>query len=96
MLFWKDKWCGSMALCDAFPNLFVVVAQKDVVIKKMWSPDEGGGCWNPHFLRPFNDWELEEVNNFLTFLSRTKVQPSFNHVRWVEEKKLAFLCQIHV
>ena len=28
------------------------------------------------FFRPFNDWELEEVNNFLTCLSRTKVQPS--------------------
>ena len=44
MLFWKDKWCGLMALCDAFPNLFVVVvAQKDVVIKEMWSSDERGG-----------------------------------------------------
>ena len=35
VLFWKDKWCGSMALCDAFPNLFVVVAHKDTVIKEM-------------------------------------------------------------
>ena len=49
VLSWKDKWCGSMALCDAFLNLFVVAAHKDVVIKEMWSPDEGGGCWNPHF-----------------------------------------------
>ena len=96
VLFWKDKWCGSMALCDAFPNLFVVVAHKDVVIKEMWSLDERGGCWNPHFLRPFNNWELEEVKNFRTFLSRTKVQPSLeDKVRWVEEKKSAFLCQIH-
>ena len=97
VLFWKDKWCGSMTLCDAFPNLFVVVAHKDVVIKEMWSPNVGGGCWNPHFLRPFNDWELEEVKNFITFLSRTKVQPSLeDKVRWVEEKKRAFLYQIHV
>ena len=68
VLSWKDKWCGSMALCDAFLNLFVVVAHKDIVIKEMWSPNEGGGCWNPLFFRPFNDWELEEVNNFLTCL----------------------------
>ena len=92
VLFWKDKWCGSMALCDAsFPNLFVVVAHKDVVIKEMWSPNDGGGCWNPHFLRPFNNWELEEVKNILTFLSRTKVQPSLeDKVRWVEIKKGLF------
>ena len=69
VLSWKDKWCRSMDLCDAFLNLFVIAAHKDVVIKEMWSPDEGGGCWNPLFLRPFNDWELEEVNNFLTCLS---------------------------
>ena len=81
VLFWKDKWCGSMALCDAFPNLFVVVAHKDVVIKEMWSLDERGGCWNPHFLRPFNNWELEEVKNFRTFLSRTKVQPGASYVK---------------
>ena len=79
-------------MCDtSFPNQFVVVAHKDVVIKEMWSPND------PHFLRPFNDWELEEVKNILTFLSRTKVQPSLeDKVRWVEEKKRAFLCQIHV
>ena len=80
-----------MALCDAFPNLFAVVAHKDALIKEMWGPDEGGGCWNPLFLRSFNDWELEEVNNFLTCLSRTKVQPSLeDKVRWVEEKNGLF------
>ena len=80
-----------MALCDAFPNLFVVTAHKDVVIKEMWSPDEGGGCWNPHFLRSFNNWELEEANNFLPCLSRTKEQPSLeDKMRWVEEKKELF------
>ena len=91
VVFWKDKWCGSMTLCDAFPNLFVVAAHKDAVIKEIWSPDEGGGCWNPLFVRPFNDWELEEVNNFLTCLNRTKVQPSLeDKVRWVEEKNGLF------
>ena len=51
VLFWK--WCGSMTLCDAFPNLSAVAAHKDVVIKEMWSLDEGGRCWNPLFVRPF-------------------------------------------
>ena len=83
--FWKHKWCGSMTLCDAFPNIFAVAAHKDVVIKEMWSLDEGGGCWNPLFVRPFNDWELEEVN-FFTCLSWMK--PSLeDKVRWEEGKK---------
>ena len=38
-----------MTLCDVFLNLFVVAAHKDIVIKEMWSSDEGGGCWNPLF-----------------------------------------------
>ena len=90
VLFWKDKWCGSMTLCDAFPNLFAVVAHIDVVIKEMWILDEGGRCWNSFFVRPFNDWELEEVN-FFTCLSWTKVQPSLeDKVRWVEGKNELF------
>ena len=36
--FWKDKWCESMTLCDAFP----IAAHKNAVIKEMKSPDEGG------------------------------------------------------
>ena len=26
---------------------------------------KGGESWNPHFTRPFNDWELDEVENML-------------------------------
>ena len=47
--FGRISGCGSMALYDAFLNLFVVAAHTDVVLKEMWSPDEGGECWNPLF-----------------------------------------------
>ena len=56
--FWKDK-CGSVPLCDAFPTLIAVTTNKEALIKDMWSMNEGEGrCWNPLFLRPFNDLEL--------------------------------------
>ena len=54
------------------------------MIKEMWSPDEEEGCWNPLFLKPFNDC-------FLTCLSKMKVQPSLeDKVRLVEGKKGLF------
>ena len=34
------------------------------------------GGWSPVFLRPFNDWELEEVERFLQFLHNKKIRPS--------------------
>ena len=64
VIFWKDKWCGSVPLCVDFPTLFANSTHKNALIKDVWSPDEGGGP-NPLFLRPFNDWEMKEVNNFL-------------------------------
>ena len=61
------------------------------MIKEVWSLDEGGGGWNPLFLRPFNDWELEEVNNLFMYLSRKRAQPSLeDEVVWVEEKNEHF------
>ena len=26
--FWKDKWCGDVALCDSFPFLYALVESK--------------------------------------------------------------------
>ena len=87
VIFWKDKWCGSVPLCEAFPNHIAVAAHKDPLIKDMWNLDEGGEYWNPLFLRPFNDWESEDVHNFLLCLSRKKVQPNCeDNVVWVEGK----------
>ena len=36
-----------------------------------------GGCWNPLFSRPFNYWEMEEVDNFLLRLYRKKSATNF-------------------
>ena len=27
------------------------------------------GAWNPRFLRPFNEWEMEQVHNFVGLLN---------------------------
>ncbi|RVX01477.1 Protein ABC transporter 1, mitochondrial [Vitis vinifera] len=43
-------------------------------VKDVWSFFEGGGSWSPHFSRPFNDWEMDEVHCFLLGLNGKSVQ----------------------
>ena len=81
--FWRDKWCGKEPLSVAFPSSYIIAAYKDAFITNVWSLSEGGGCWNPLFARPFNDGEVEEVNNLLFRLK--KVHPGMeDKVVWLE------------
>ena len=73
--FWKDDWCGEEALCNRFPNLFNMASNKEAKVAEIWDSSEGDGCWSPTFLRPLNDWELQEMTRFLQFLHGIKFQP---------------------
>ena len=73
--FWLDPWCGGTALCNAFPTLFNVVAHKDATIAEVWDSSRVDGGWSPVFQRPFNDWEMEEVERFLLVLHSKKIRP---------------------
>ena len=42
----------------------------------MWDSDKGEGCWSLTFLRPLNDWEIEEVERFLQTLCDQNFNPS--------------------
>ena len=73
--FWKDVWCGEEALCNRFPNLFNIATNKEAKVAEIWDSREGDGCWSPTFLRPLNDWELQEMTRFLLILQGIKFQP---------------------
>ena len=73
--FWKDPWCGETVLCNAFPTLFNLVVHKDVRVVDVWNSSREDGGWSPVFLRPFNDWGVEEVERFLHFLHNKKIRP---------------------
>ena len=73
--FWKDPWCGGTALCNAFPTLFNLAALKDASVAEVWDSTRGDGGWSPVFQRPFNDWEMEEVERFLLVLQNKKIKP---------------------
>ena len=42
--FWKDKWCGTTPLCDAFPSLFALATFKEDWVNEVWTiAGERGG-----------------------------------------------------
>ena len=55
--------------------MFLLAVQKDAMVANMWNwVREEGGC-SPTFLRSFNDWEMEEVESFLSSSHRKKIRP---------------------
>ena len=73
--FWKDPWCNETVLCNEFPTLFNLAVHKDARVADVWDSSREEGGWSPVFLRPFNDWEVEEVERFLHFLVNKKIIP---------------------
>ena len=63
---------GEEALCITFPTLFSLAVQKDAMIREIWDVSNDGG-WSPRFSRPFNDWEMREVVNFMKMIHPRKV-----------------------
>ena len=49
---------------------------KEAKIADIWDGDRGLGCWSPTFLRPLNDWEIEETARFLQTLHEQNFCPS--------------------
>ena len=73
--FWKDPWCNETVLCNEFPTLFNLAVHKDARVVEVWDSSREEGGWSPVFQRPFNDWEMGEVERFLHFLANKKVRP---------------------
>ena len=55
--------------------MFSLVVQKDAMVSDLWNHFREEGVWDPTFLRPFNDREMEEVRRFLSFIHRKKISP---------------------
>ena len=50
----------------------------------------GGGGWEVHFRRSFQDWELEEMTRFLDYISTVKVQEGEDSLVWKTERRGKF------
>ena len=61
-------------LCNEFPTLFNLAVHKDARVVDVCDSSREEGGWSPVFLRPFNDWEMEEVERFLHCLVNKKIR----------------------
>ena len=61
--FWKDAWGGEEAFSISYSSLFALAANKESFVANVRESSREGGGWTPCFVRPFNDWEVEEVQN---------------------------------
>ena len=54
---------------------------------EFWETIGPGGGWNFRFARPFNDWEMEGVQSFLSTVSAKRISPQLrDRFRWKEAK----------
>ncbi|RVW33972.1 hypothetical protein CK203_100734 [Vitis vinifera] len=43
--FWKDKWCGTIPLCETFPSLYALASYKEAWGKKVRVDEEDKVRW---------------------------------------------------
>ena len=61
----------------------------------LWDSSGEEGGWSPRFSRPFNDWEVEEVERLLVTIQGRRLIPNLeDRMLWKETKKRDFFCQI--
>ena len=79
-------------MCEAFPSLFALATSKEAWVNEVWTAaGETEGSWSPCFNRPFNDWELEEVERLFYCLDGKKVSvDEEDRVRWIDSKDGVF------
>ena len=71
--FWEDVWCRRNSLCELFPMMYALANSKGATVGEVWDTTWGEGVWNPRFVRPFNDWEIEEVQRFISQIGNRKI-----------------------
>ena len=69
--FWEDNWCGRASLREAFPDLYSIVGTKGAMAADLWVEQGGLGAWDPKFMRPFNDWEMDAIQAFIGLTSNS-------------------------
>ena len=81
---------GGLQAERCLPYYFRIVSHKNATVAESWKREGDGGCWEVHFRRPFQDWEVEEVTCFLGFLDLLKVQEGEGTLCWKEDRRGIF------
>ena len=58
---------------------------------EVWDTTRGERTQNPRFMRSFNDWEMDEVQNFINLISQIKInQLERDRLLWKGDKNEIF------
>ena len=60
-------------MCDQFPTLYAMAASKGAKVGEVWDTTRGEGGWNLRFIKPFNDWEMEEIQRLINLISSKNI-----------------------
>jgi hypothetical protein len=71
--FWDDVWCRWMSLKEAFPVLYGIARDKDVLVAAHLVLESGSFQWDVSFIRAAHDWEVDVLAFFCTLLYSIKV-----------------------
>ena len=95
---WEDVWCGEVSLCASFgfPALYNIARTKGAKVVEVWESLREDGAWNLRFSRAFNDWELEQVQNFIRLTNnKLIIQRKKDRIVWKGNKNGQFLVKVY-
>ena len=65
--------------------MFALATNKEASIAYVWESSREGGGWTPCFVRHFNDWEVEEIQNLLQAIQDQRILPSQDDLMLMRE-----------
>ncbi|KAG2707779.1 hypothetical protein I3760_05G162800 [Carya illinoinensis] len=80
--FWSDVWCDSRGLKDLYPSLFQLASVKDLSVANAMEVLGGRSTWNINFGRAVQDWEINSIADFYSFIYSIRVNSQQEDVIW--------------
>jgi hypothetical protein len=81
--FWGKVWCGSLPLLEVFPGLYSLASNKEASIVDDFDSLSRSRQWTFSFLRPLNNWEVEDLASFYSLLYSYKLGGGVDKIWWV-------------
>ena len=51
----------------------LLAGSKWAMVAEVWDSTSGEETWNPRFMTSFNDWEIDEIHNFINLTNKKKI-----------------------
>lgn len=63
----SDSWCKRIAFVERCSALFNLAVRKSAFVVEVGELNQSKTSCNVGFIPDFNDWEIEEINDLLSF-----------------------------